>query len=178
MPFEITADNHEISNNKPVNDSKSADETRILNGRITTPKAKEEEQYLRELQDRHGTFSHASFYNYWMYFHFCFCFFRWYFNTNYELCNRIKIFCNNSRIKKYNSIIKKKKTKHHKTVSLAKSKRHNIEVLIFKDLIDSVISDDEFVSTIIILKEFDNIKEKRKHVLCNKKIVNISKRVY
>ena len=54
MPFEITADNHEISNNKPVNDSKSADETRILNGRITTPKAKEEEQYLRELQDRHG----------------------------------------------------------------------------------------------------------------------------
>ena len=90
----------------------------------------------------------------------------------------LKFFAITARIKKYKSIIKKKKTKHHKTVSLAKSKRRNIEVLIFKDLIDSVISDDEFVSIIIILKEFDNIKEKKKHVLCNKQIVNISKRVY
>ena len=90
----------------------------------------------------------------------------------------LKFFAIIARIKKYKSIIKKKKTKHHKTVSLAKSKRHNIEVLIAKALIDSVISDDEFVSINIILKEFDNMKEKKKHVLCNKKIVNISKRVY
>ena len=90
----------------------------------------------------------------------------------------LKFFAIIARIKKYKLIIKKKKTKHHKTVSLAKSKRHNIEVLIAKALIDSVISDDEFVSINIILKEFDNMKEKKKHVLCNKKIVNISKRVY
>ena len=90
----------------------------------------------------------------------------------------LKFFAIIARIKKYKSIIKKKKTKHHKTVSLAKSKRHNIEALIAKALIDSVISDDEFVSINIILKEFDNMKEKKKHVLCNKKIVNISKRVY
>ena len=90
----------------------------------------------------------------------------------------LKFFAIIARIKKYKSIIKKKKTKHHKTVSLAKSKRHNIEVLIAKALIDSVISDDEFVSINIILKEFDNMREKKKHVLCNKKIVNISKRVY
>ena len=90
----------------------------------------------------------------------------------------LKFFAIIARIKKYKLIIKKKKTKHHKTVSLAKSKRHNIEVLIAKALIDSVISDDEFVSINIILKEFDNMREKKKHVLCNKKIVNISKRVY
>ena len=90
----------------------------------------------------------------------------------------LKFFAIIARVKKYKSIIKKKKTKHHKTVSLEKSKRHSIEVLISKALIDSVISDDEFVSINIILKEFDNLKEKKKHVLCTKKIVNISKRVY
>ena len=54
IPFEITADNHELGNNKPVNDSKKADETHILNSRRPTRKAKEEGQYLRELQDRYG----------------------------------------------------------------------------------------------------------------------------
>ena len=47
-------------------------------------------------------------------------------------------------IKKYKSIIKKKKKKHDKKVSLAKSKLNNIEVLISKALIDSNISHDEF----------------------------------
>ena len=37
IPFEITTDNHELSSNKPVNDSKRADET-----------------HIRELQDRYG----------------------------------------------------------------------------------------------------------------------------
>ena len=48
-------------------------------------------------------------------------------------------------IKKYKSIIKKKKKKHDKIVLLAKSKLNSIEVLISKALIDSVISHDEFV---------------------------------
>ena len=47
-------------------------------------------------------------------------------------------------IKKYKSIIKKKKKKHDKIVLLAKSKLNSIEVLISKALIDSVISHDEF----------------------------------
>ena len=47
-------------------------------------------------------------------------------------------------IKRYKSIIKKKKKKHDKKVSLAKSKLNNIEVLISKALIDSNISHDEF----------------------------------
>ena len=48
-------------------------------------------------------------------------------------------------IKKYKSIIKKKKKKHDKIVLLAKYKLNIIEVLIYKALIDSVISHDEFV---------------------------------
>ena len=45
---------------------------------------------------------------------------------------------------KYKSIIMKKKRKHDEMVLLAKSKL-NIEVLMYKVLIDSVISHDEFV---------------------------------
>ena len=45
-------------------------------------------------------------------------------------------------IEKYNSIIKKKKKKHDKIVSLAKSKLNRIEVLISKSLIDLNISHD------------------------------------
>ena len=54
IPFELTTDNRELSNNKPVNDSKGEDETHILNSRKPIRKAKEEGQYLRELQDRYG----------------------------------------------------------------------------------------------------------------------------
>ena len=54
IPFELTADNGELSNNKPVNDSKGEDETHILNSRKPTRKDKEEGKYLRELQDRYG----------------------------------------------------------------------------------------------------------------------------
>ena len=50
-----------------------------------------------------------------------------------------------ARIKKYNSIIDKKKKKHYKRVSLAKSKLNRIEIIISKSLIDSNISHDKFV---------------------------------
>ena len=53
-------------------------------------------------------------------------------------------------IKKYESIIKKKK--HDKIVLLAKSKLNSIEVLISKALINSVISHDEFVLINNVLK--------------------------
>ena len=48
-------------------------------------------------------------------------------------------------IEKYKSIIKNKKKKHAKIALLAKSKSNSIEVVIFKALIDSVISHNEFV---------------------------------
>ena len=43
-------------------------------------------------------------------------------------------------IKKYKSIIKKKKKKHGKKVFLAKSQLNKIKILIYKALIDSFIS--------------------------------------
>ena len=52
----------------------------------------------------------------------------------------LKIRAITAEIKKYKSIIKKKKIKHDKIVLLAKSKLNSIEVLLSKDLIDSNIS--------------------------------------
>ena len=48
-------------------------------------------------------------------------------------------------IKKYKSIIKKKKKKHDKKVLFSKLEVNSIEVLISTTLIDSVISHDKFV---------------------------------
>ena len=48
-------------------------------------------------------------------------------------------------IKRYRSIIKKKKNKHDEIVLLAKFKLNIIEVLFSMALIDSNISDDKFV---------------------------------
>ena len=62
-------------------------------------------------------------------------------------------------IKKYKSIIKKKKKKHDKIVLLAKSKLNSIEVLVSKALIDSVISHEEFVLINNAIKEYNKIKE-------------------
>ena len=66
-------------------------------------------------------------------------------------------------IKKYKSIIKKKKKQHDKMVLLAKTKLNTIEVLVFKTLINSNISHDKFVSLNNVLKEHDDMKEEFKH---------------
>ena len=71
---------------------------------------------------------------------------------------RLKICAATARIKKYQSIIKEKKRKHDKIVLLAKSKLSNIKVLIFKALINSNISHDEFILINNVLKEYDNMK--------------------
>ena len=55
--------------------------------------------------------------------------------------------------------ISKKKKKHDKIVLLAKSKLNSIEFLIFKALIDSVITRDEFVLINNMLKEYNEMKE-------------------
>ena len=67
-------------------------------------------------------------------------------------------------IKKYKSIIKKKKKKHYKIVLLAKSNLNSIEVLIFKALIDSVISLGELVLINNVLKEYNEMKEEIKNL--------------
>ena len=75
----------------------------------------------------------------------------------------LKICVITAEIKKYQSMIKKKKKKHDKIVLLAKSKLNSKEVLIFKALIGSNISHNEFVLINNLLKEFYNIKEEIKN---------------
>ena len=62
-------------------------------------------------------------------------------------------------IKKYKLIIKKRKRSMIRVLS-TKSKLNNIEVLISKDLIDSVTRHDEFVLINNILKEHNKWKKK------------------
>ena len=74
----------------------------------------------------------------------------------------LKIYVITARIKKYKSIIKKKK--HNKKIlSLAKSKLNSVEVLISKALIGSNIRHDEFVLINNVPKKFDDMKEEIKN---------------
>ena len=65
-------------------------------------------------------------------------------------------------IKRYKSIINKKKNRYDKIVLLGKSKVNRIKVLIFKTLIDSNISHDECVLVNNVQKEYADLK-KRNH---------------
>ena len=79
-------------------------------------------------------------------------------------------------IKRYKSIIKKKKQKHDKMVLLAKGKLNSIEVLIYKDLIDSNTSHDKFLLINTVLKEYDDMKKEKKFNVLNslsKVLVNL-----
>ena len=99
-----------------------------------------------------------------MYFNFCVCFFAWYFYRNYKFAIGLLICAIAAEIKKYKSIIKKKKKKYDKIVLLAKSKLNSI-VLIFKPLIDSNISHDEFVLINNVLKGYDEMKREIKNLM-------------
>ena len=76
----------------------------------------------------------------------------------------LKICAITAGVKKYKSIIKKKKKKHDKIVFLAKYKLKKIKVLISKTLIDSVISPDQFVLINDVLKKYNEMKEQIKHL--------------
>ena len=75
----------------------------------------------------------------------------------------IKICAITAGMKKYKSIIKKKKKKHDKIVLLASTKLNPIEVLISKSSIDSYISHDELVSVHNLLREYNKMKEEIKN---------------
>ena len=62
-------------------------------------------------------------------------------------------------IKKYKSLIKKKKKKHDKIVFLAETMLNTTKFSISKDLIDSDFSHDEFV----YMEEYDDMKEEIKN---------------
>ena len=76
----------------------------------------------------------------------------------------LKIWEITSGIKRYKSIIKKKKNKLDKIVLLPKSKLNSIKVLISKALIDSVISHDEYALINNVLKEYNEMKEEIKNL--------------
>ena len=65
-------------------------------------------------------------------------------------------------IKKYKSVIKKKKKKHDKIVLFGKDRLNAIEVLISKSSIDSYISHHEIVSVHNVLREYYQMKEEIK----------------
>ena len=70
----------------------------------------------------------------------------------------LKICAITAGIKRYMSVIKKSKKKHDKIVVLAKSKLSRIEDVISKALIDSIISQGEFVLINIVVKEYNGMK--------------------
>ena len=76
-------------------------------------------------------------------------------------------------IKKYKSIIKKKKKKYHKIVLLPKTKLKTIKVVITKALIYSFINHEEFVSVNNVLREYDEEKEEIKNRETSMEDVNI-----
>ena len=95
-----------------------------------------------------------------MCFNFCFCLFSWITSSTIGL----QLSPIPAGIKKFKSIIKKKKEKHDKRVLLAKSKLNVMKVLISKTLADSVISHDEFVLINNILKKYNETKEEIKKI--------------
>ena len=62
-------------------------------------------------------------------------------------------------LKKYKSIIKKKRKKHDKTVLLERAKLDTIKVLISQALINSYFRHDEFVSVNNVLRESNETKK-------------------
>ena len=71
----------------------------------------------------------------------------------------LKISVKTTGIKKYKSIIKKKRKKHDKILLLSKSKLNSKEFFISKDLINSNISHEEIVLINDVLKEFYDVNE-------------------
>ena len=61
-------------------------------------------------------------------------------------------------------MIKKKKKKHDKLVFLARTKLNGTEVLIFRALVDSYVSHNEFVFVNNFSKKYDDMQETTKNL--------------
>ena len=77
----------------------------------------------------------------------------------------IKICSITAGIKKYKSIIKKKKKKHEKIILLRKDKLNTIEVLISKALIDSYISMTNLLREYYEMKKVKNLKTSVEYII-------------
>ena len=71
----------------------------------------------------------------------------------------LEIFAITVEIKKYKSIIKKRRKKHNKRVLLAKIKLNTIKVLISKASNHSYKSHDKFVLANNVIREYSEMKE-------------------
>ena len=110
------------------------------------------EKYKKTCKHSCWTLAYISINSYWLCFNFAFA----------ELvaisvgitssAAGMKICAITAEIKKYKTIIKKKK-KHDKIVLIGKAKLNTIEVLVSKALINSYISHDKFVSVKNVLRE-------------------------
>ena len=82
-------------------------------------------------------------------------------------------------IKKYESVVNKKKKKHDEMVLLGKAKLNTIVTLIYNALINSHISHDDFVSVNNVLRENNEMKEEIKNfcVIYYINIVDISRKI-
>ena len=69
-----------------------------------------------------------------------------------------------TRIKKYKSIVKKKKMKHDKIVLLAKTNLNCIRGLTCRSLIDSYIGYDDFLLINGVLRKYDYMNEEIKNL--------------
>ena len=70
-------------------------------------------------------------------------------------------------------ITKKRKKKHNKIITLAKSKLNTVETLLSSALNDSKISHEEFSSIITEKNMYENIKENIKDIKDEKKITEL-----
>ena len=68
------------------------------------------------------------------------------------------------KLKSVSQKSRKKKRKHDKMVFLAKSKLYSIKLSISKASIDSNISDEKFILTNNVVKEYHNLKEEIKNL--------------
>ena len=75
-------------------------------------------------------------------------------------------------IKKYKSILKKKENKQDKIILLEKSKSNRTEVLIFKTLVNSVISHEELVWINNLLKYYERNERRNEKY---KELISLSK---
>ena len=74
----------------------------------------------------------------------------------------LKICAITAGIKNYHSIIMKRKMERDKSMSFEKPKSNSRELSVSKPLIGSVISNDEFVLINNVLKEYNEMKKKKK----------------
>ena len=61
-------------------------------------------------------------------------------------------------MKKYKSVINKKRKKHQKIVFPVKIKSNTIKALIFKVLMEPYVNHEEFVSVNNVLREYNEMK--------------------